>query len=84
LALALIRHSNSAISHCTRSRVLPFTAPHETPLDRISLSNISENLIFFNLRGVDEAAAEMLAVIDALTAEESGGFFDYRGERLPW
>jgi NAD(P)-dependent dehydrogenase (short-subunit alcohol dehydrogenase family) len=37
-----------------------------------------------NVREPDEAAAEMLAVIDALTAEESGGFFDYRGERLPW
>lgn len=32
----------------------------------------------------DEAAARMIAVIDGLTPEESGGFFDYRGERLPW
>lgn len=37
-----------------------------------------------NVREPDQAAAEMLAVIDALTAQESGGFFDYRGERLPW
>ncbi|MCC5976649.1 MAG: SDR family NAD(P)-dependent oxidoreductase [Salinarimonas sp.] len=37
-----------------------------------------------NVREPDVAAGEMLAVIDGLTAEESGGFFDYRGERLPW
>lgn len=37
-----------------------------------------------NVREPDQAAAEMLAVIDALTADESGRFFDYRGERLPW
>ncbi len=37
-----------------------------------------------NVREPDVAAAEMLAVIDGLTSEDSGGFFDYRGERLPW
>ena len=30
------------------------------------------------------AAAAMLAVLDALTPEDSGGFFSYSGERLPW
>ncbi len=30
------------------------------------------------------AAAEMLAVLDALMPEDSGGFFSYSGERLPW
>lgn len=30
------------------------------------------------------AAAEMLAVLDALTPADSGGFFSYSGERLPW
>ena len=30
------------------------------------------------------AAAEMLAALDALTPAESGGFFSYSGERLPW
>lgn len=28
--------------------------------------------------------AGMLSVIDAATPEQSGGFFDWRGERLPW
>ncbi len=37
-----------------------------------------------DVREPDVAVAEMLAVIDGLTAEESGGFFDYRGDRLPW
>ena len=31
-----------------------------------------------------EAASQMLAVIDALTPAQSGGFFDYRGRELPW
>lgn len=32
----------------------------------------------------DLAAQRLLAVIDALTAEDSGGFFNHQGERLPW
>ena len=31
-----------------------------------------------------EAAARMLAVLDALGPADSGGFFDYRGAALPW
>jgi NAD(P)-dependent dehydrogenase (short-subunit alcohol dehydrogenase family) len=31
-----------------------------------------------------EAAARILRVLDALTASESGGFFDWRGDRVPW
>ncbi|HQU12499.1 MAG TPA: C-factor, partial [Acidiphilium sp.] len=30
------------------------------------------------------AAARLLAVIDRLTPAESGGFFDHRGEAVPW
>ena len=30
------------------------------------------------------AAERLLRVIDRLTAEDSGGFFDHRGGRLPW
>ena len=30
------------------------------------------------------AAAEMLATLDVLTPEDSGGFFSYSGEQLPW
>lgn len=30
------------------------------------------------------AAGRLLDVIDGLGPEDSGGFFDYRGERLPW
>jgi hypothetical protein len=30
------------------------------------------------------AAAEMLAALDALSAEDSGCFLAYDGERLPW
>ena len=31
-----------------------------------------------------ETVAGMLRVIDAATAAQSGGFFDWRGETLPW
>lgn len=31
-----------------------------------------------------QAADALLRVIDALTAGDSGGFFDHRGERVPW
>ncbi len=31
-----------------------------------------------------QAAAEMLAVLDGLQAEDSGAFVAYSGERLPW
>lgn len=31
-----------------------------------------------------EAVSQMLAVIDALTPAQSGGFFDYQGRELPW
>ena len=32
----------------------------------------------------DLAAQRLLAVMDDLTAEDSGGFFNHQGERLPW
>ena len=35
-------------------------------------------------RAPHEAAADMLGVLDRLTPAESGGFFAYTGEPLPW
>jgi NAD(P)-dependent dehydrogenase (short-subunit alcohol dehydrogenase family) len=35
-------------------------------------------------RPPDVAAAEMLAVLDGLSADDSGRFVSYRGEALPW
>ncbi|MEQ6250582.1 SDR family NAD(P)-dependent oxidoreductase [Sulfitobacter sp. HNIBRBA3233] len=32
----------------------------------------------------DEAAQNMLAVLDGLTAEDTGGFFDWAGKRVVW
>jgi NAD(P)-dependent dehydrogenase (short-subunit alcohol dehydrogenase family) len=32
----------------------------------------------------DEAAANLLRVIDGLTPAQSGGFFDWAGEEVPW
>lgn len=32
----------------------------------------------------DEAAANLLAVIDGLTPDETGTFFDYAGQEVPW
>lgn len=32
----------------------------------------------------DEAAANLLAVLAGLTPADSGGFFDWKGERVPW
>jgi len=37
-----------------------------------------------NVRPPEEAAADLLSVINALDASANGGFFDYQGERLPW
>lgn len=31
-----------------------------------------------------DASADLLAVIDGLSPDDSGGFLDYRGEALPW
>lgn len=36
------------------------------------------------LQRPEEAAARLLALLDALDAGASGGFYSYRGERLPW
>ena len=35
-------------------------------------------------RAADAAAADMLAVLDGLHSADSGGFFSYTGESLPW
>lgn len=32
----------------------------------------------------DEAAANLLAVLDGLTVKETGGFYDYAGRPIPW
>ncbi|UAX00030.1 SDR family NAD(P)-dependent oxidoreductase [Halopseudomonas nanhaiensis] len=37
-----------------------------------------------NARPAAQAAAELLAVVDGCSVEDSGGFFSYSGERLPW
>lgn len=36
------------------------------------------------VRGPAEAAAQLLAVLDGLTPQHSGGFYDWRGEPVPW
>jgi NAD(P)-dependent dehydrogenase (short-subunit alcohol dehydrogenase family) len=36
------------------------------------------------VRPAGRAAECLLRVIDRLAAADSGGFFDYRGDRLPW
>lgn len=37
-----------------------------------------------DVRAPAVAARELLAVIDALTPADSGGFFDHHGKRIPW
>jgi NAD(P)-dependent dehydrogenase (short-subunit alcohol dehydrogenase family) len=32
----------------------------------------------------DEAAANLLAVLDQLTPADTGGFFDWKGDPVPW
>jgi NAD(P)-dependent dehydrogenase (short-subunit alcohol dehydrogenase family) len=32
----------------------------------------------------DEAAGHLLKVIDGLGAQDTGDFFDWKGERVPW
>ena len=36
------------------------------------------------VRSPETAAAELLAVLDRLAPADSGGFYDYRGEAVPW
>lgn len=36
------------------------------------------------VRAPEEAARDLLTVIDGLDAEHNGGFFDYAGDRIPW
>jgi NAD(P)-dependent dehydrogenase (short-subunit alcohol dehydrogenase family) len=36
------------------------------------------------VRSPSVAAGELLAVLHGLTPAQSGGFFDYRGQALPW
>ena len=37
-----------------------------------------------NVRQPAEAAAQLTSVLDRLTNEQTGGFYDYRGNELPW
>ncbi len=37
-----------------------------------------------NVRAADVAAAEILQVVHALLPAQTGGFYDYKGESLPW
>lgn len=37
-----------------------------------------------NVQSPTQSAARMLAVLDTLTDADTGGFFSYSGERLPW
>lgn len=37
-----------------------------------------------DVRAPDVAAADLLRVIGSLTPEQTGGFFDYKGEPVPW
>lgn len=37
-----------------------------------------------DVQSPDEAATRLLAVIDGLSAQDSGGFFNHHGEPLPW
>ena len=37
-----------------------------------------------DVRAPAQASRHLLAVVDALTAEANGGFFDWRGQSVPW
>jgi NAD(P)-dependent dehydrogenase (short-subunit alcohol dehydrogenase family) len=37
-----------------------------------------------NVRPPEEAAKDLLSVIDQLHSSQTGGFFDYKGEPIPW
>jgi hypothetical protein len=36
------------------------------------------------VRPPEVAAAELIAVMDGLTAAQTGGFFDHQGKTVPW
>ncbi|MHC8510262.1 MAG: SDR family oxidoreductase [Rhodospirillales bacterium] len=45
---------------------------------------LSEGLAQTFTHGPDEAARDLLTVLDNLTPQDSGGFFDYSGAAIPW
>ena len=51
----------------------------DTPLSQPFQRNLAEG----QLTTPDESAARLLAVLDGLTASDSGGCFDWAGERVP-
>ena len=72
LAIELRRRNKQAIC----------VALHPGTVDtRLSQPFAKEGL---DVRPPDTAAADLLAVIDQLGEDDSGGFFDHRGQAVPW
>ncbi len=78
------RMSKAALSMATRSLAQDLRA------DDILAVVVSPGWVKTDMGGpeaplsVSESTAGLIALLDGLTPEQSGGFFDYRGERLAW
>ena len=72
----------SAIELARRAPELVVVALHPGTVD----TGLSQPFAKSGLRvqQADEASARLLHVIDGLTADATGGFYSYNGERLPW
>ena len=71
-AIELARHRPEAV--CVALHPGTVATPLSEPFAKAGL----------DVRSVETAAAQMLAAIEALRPAASGGFFDYRGDPLPW
>ena len=71
-AIELARHNRQAV--CVALHPGTVDTPLSQPFAKAAL----------NVRPPDVAAQELLAVLASLTPAQSGGFFDYRGQALPW
>ncbi len=72
----------AAIELARRNRQAVCVALHPGTVDtRLSQPFAKAGL---NVRSPSGAAGDLPAVLDALTPTQNGGFFDYRGQALPW
>ena len=55
-----------------------------TPVQLNDMIGRGEPVLVIDVRSPAVAAGQIVQVIEALDATDTGSFVDYRGERLPW
>lgn len=61
-----------------------FVALHPGTTDTNLSLPFQRNVLPEKLFSVDRTVAQLLTIIDGLTPDDSGEFFDWNGDRLPW